>query len=200
MSGMKIHNSSRGKGFKNSQGQPSHIVRLTMAALCLALAVLLPQLSGRLESFGMALLPMHFPVLLCGFICGWYYGGICGLLAPFLNFLIFGKPPLLRMFAMMPELCVYGILAGLLFLAFKYIYPALVLSMLGGRLVGGIAFTLLMWGMQGKSYGWGLFLTEYFVSGWIGITIQLMLIPLIVAALRKNGLIADRRKGKKLYG
>ena len=41
----------------------------------------LPFLTGQIPQIGSALSPMHIPVLLCGFICGWPYGLIVGLIA-----------------------------------------------------------------------------------------------------------------------
>lgn len=40
------------------------------------------------------LLPMHIPVLVCGFVCGWKYGLIVGLLTPLLRSVTFTMPPL----------------------------------------------------------------------------------------------------------
>ena len=44
--------------------------RLTVSALCLALALVLPFLTGQIKEIGSMLCPMHLPVLLCGFVCG----------------------------------------------------------------------------------------------------------------------------------
>ena len=44
--------------------------RLTYAAICLALALVLPFLTGQIPQIGRMLSPMHVPVLLCGFLIG----------------------------------------------------------------------------------------------------------------------------------
>ena len=44
---------------------------MVLAALLLALAIVLPFLTGQIPEVGGMLLPMHIPVLLCGFICSW---------------------------------------------------------------------------------------------------------------------------------
>ena len=44
---------------------------LIYSALFLALAYVLPFLTGQIQQIGNMLCPMHIPVLLCGFICGW---------------------------------------------------------------------------------------------------------------------------------
>lgn len=48
--------------------------KLVLAALFLALAYLLPFLTGQIPEIGSMLLPMHLPVLICGFVCGGPYG------------------------------------------------------------------------------------------------------------------------------
>ena len=68
---------------------------LIYAALCLALCLYLPFLTGQIPQIGKALSPMHIPVLLCGFLCGWPYALAVGFIAPFLRFLLFHMPCLL---------------------------------------------------------------------------------------------------------
>lgn len=63
---------------------------LTLAAMFLALGLVLPLLTGQIPQIGNMLLPMHIPVLLCGLICGWQYGGAVGFVMPLLRYLIFG--------------------------------------------------------------------------------------------------------------
>jgi riboflavin transporter FmnP len=48
--------------------------KLTISALLLALALILPFFTGQIREIGNKLLPLHIPVLLRGFICGWQYG------------------------------------------------------------------------------------------------------------------------------
>ncbi len=57
------------------------VKKLVFAALCLALCLLLPFLTGQIPQIGEMLSPMHIPVLLCGFICGWPYALVVGLVA-----------------------------------------------------------------------------------------------------------------------
>lgn len=45
---------------------------ITFSACLLALGLVLPFLTGQIPSIGNALLPMHYPVFLCGFIVGQY--------------------------------------------------------------------------------------------------------------------------------
>ena len=95
-------------------GQALRVRRLIYAALYLAIALVLPFVTGQIPQIGEALCPMHIPVLLCGFVCGWPYGLAVGLVAPLLRSALFGMPRLFpTAVAMTPELAVYGALAGL---------------------------------------------------------------------------------------
>lgn len=38
-----------------------------------------------IQNAGSIFLPMHIPVLICGLLCGWQYGLICGFLTPVLS-------------------------------------------------------------------------------------------------------------------
>ena len=55
---------------------------LTCAAMCLALCLYLPFLTGQIPQIGRALSPMHIPVLLAGFLCGPWWAMVVGLVAP----------------------------------------------------------------------------------------------------------------------
>ena len=58
----------------------SPVRRMVSAALCVALCVVLPIAFHAVPNAGSVFLPMHIPVLLCGLVCGWHYGFLCGLL------------------------------------------------------------------------------------------------------------------------
>ncbi len=166
----------------------SHTKNLVITAFCLALCIVLPMAFHAIGA-GQAFLPMHIPVLLCGFLCGWPYGAVCGLLGPLLSSLLTGMPPIFPIApAMMLELCAYGLLTGLFYRRLGgNLYLSLIGAMLGGRVVSGIANAVLM-GIAGKPYGLSMFLSAAFVTALPGILIQLVAIPLLVAALQKAGL------------
>ena len=50
--------------------QAKLIKTMSYAAMCLALALILPFLTAQIPEIGQALSPMHIPAFLCGFICG----------------------------------------------------------------------------------------------------------------------------------
>ncbi|MBQ9993750.1 MAG: ECF transporter S component [Clostridia bacterium] len=170
----------------------NNVKKLTFSALCLALCMVLPFLTGQIQQIGNALCPMHIPVLLCGFICGWQYGLVVGLIAPVLRFAIFSMPPLLPIgIAMSFELAAYGAFAGLLYKKFPrragFIYPALALSMLIGRLVWGCARYVISL-FYGGEFTLPMFIAGGFTTAIPGIICHILLIPIIVLALRRAGL------------
>lgn len=167
----------------------SKYYRLILSAMFLALALVLPLLTGQIQQFGQMLCPMHIPVLLCGFFCGPWYALSVGFIAPLLRFLVFGMPPLMPVgIAMCFELAAYGLTAGLLYKLLPKktvnVYVSLAAAMLAGRIVWGAArYVMLAFGKAG--FGWKAFFTGAFADAVPGIAVQIVLIPLIVIVLRK---------------
>ena len=63
---------------------------LVISAMLMALGMILPFVTGQIPQIGSMLLPMHIPVLVCGLVCGWQYGGIVGFVLPLLRYVLFG--------------------------------------------------------------------------------------------------------------
>jgi len=171
------------------------VLKLTYAGVCLALCLVLPFLTGQIPQIGSKLLPMHIPVLLCGFLCGPMWGLAVGALAPLLRSLLFGMPPLFpTATAMAFELAAYGLLSGLFYRILPkktpYLYVSLIVAMIGGRLVWGLVMAILM-GATGKGFTLTAFWTGAFANAWPGIVLQLVLIPPVVAALKKAKLLLN---------
>ena len=171
-----------------------HIRRMTFAAACLALCMVLPFLTGQIPQFGRQLSPMHLPVMLCGFLCGWPWALAVGLIAPPLRYLLFGMPPLFpNGVGMMAELAVYGAVTGLLYAKLPkrpvYIYLSLILAMLVGRAAWGATRWLLT--CFGCAFTLQAFLGGAFINAWPGIVCQLILLPPLVMALRKARLLSE---------
>lgn len=174
--------------------------RLTYAALFLAIALVLPFLTGQIPEIGSALSPMHIPVLLCGFICGWPWGLAVGFIAPLLRSVIFGIPVMFPgAVAMAFELAVYGFLTGLLRRILPrttpMIYVILVVSMIAGRVVWGIA-RLILAGLSGTSFTWTLFLGGAVTNAVPGIILHIVLIPILVMAMERAGLSLNKSEQK----
>lgn len=155
------------------------------AAFFVALAILIPTIFHAVGGLGKVFLPMHIPVILCGFICGPYFGLLCGVIAPILSAMITGMPVLIpNGLIMAVELAAYGFVSGYLYQRGHAILTALVAAMLAGRVLSGI-LTACVLGFSGKTYGLSAFVTASFVTGLPGIVIQLVLIPVLVTAMEK---------------
>lgn len=166
-----------------------HIQKLVLAALCLALCMVLPFLTGQIPEIGSMLSPMHIPVLLCGFICGPVWAALIGAVAPLLRFALFGMPPLFPVGAAMCfELAVYGLVSGLLYGLLPKrkasIYVSLLAAMLVGRIVWGVV-RMIISGVGGSAFTWAAFLSGAFTSAIPGIILHIVLIPLLVIALER---------------
>jgi|LSQX01.3.fsa_nt_gb riboflavin transporter FmnP len=168
---------------------------LVLAGLFIALGIVLPQFIGHIGELGQRLLPMHIPVLLAGFVCGWPYGLVVGFITPILKSVITAMPLMFPgAIAMSFELAAYGLLTGLLYKLFPkkdvYVIPALLISMLVGRIVWGIA-SLILLGLSGQPFTWQIFISNAFIKGIPGIVIQIIIIPIIVIALKRAGLVEN---------
>ena len=167
----------------------TNVLSLTCAAICLALCMVLPFLTGQIKEIGNMLCPMHIPVLLCGFICGPAYAAAVGALAPLLRFMLFGMPQLFPTgVAMCAELAAYGVIAGVLHSVLpktpKYVYVALLGAMLGGRVLWGVVMAALM-AASGGAFTWSAFVAGAFLNAVPGIIVHILLIPVIVLALKR---------------
>jgi hypothetical protein len=167
----------------------TNVSLLVTAAVCLALCMVLPFLTGQIPSIGSALSPMHIPVLLCGFLCGPAYAAVIGAIAPALRFMLFGMPPLFPVgVAMSFELAAYGLISGLLYGKLprrtSSVYIALVTAMVAGRVVWGVAQAILL-GATGKAFTWAMFIAGALTNAIPGIVVHIVLIPLLVLALER---------------
>ncbi len=166
---------------------------LVICAMLLALGYVLPTFTGSIRAIGKMLTPMHFPVLICGFLCGAPYGAFIGFLLPFLRSFFAGMPPLFpNACAMAVELCTYGAVSGILYRALhgkdrkgKSKLFALYLSLVSAMLLGRFAWGLVTWlllGTAGKAWSLAAFFTGAFAAAVPGIILQLILIPTVVLA------------------
>ncbi len=181
------------------------IKKITMSAMCLALAVILPIAFHAIPNSAIIFSPIHIPILLCGLICGYKFGLLVGLMGPILSMLISGMPTLMNLPSMIVECLIYGSLPYLYLKLIKFkhlyinIYVGLIISILLGRICGGFISAFMY--TEG-SYTIELWATSYFIKGWIGIVIQIILIPNVVFLLEKSNLIKlenykDKKENKK---
>ena len=167
----------------------NHIFKLVLSAMFLAMAMIFPWITGQISQLGNAFLPMHIPILLCGFFCGPIYGVTLGALAPYLRFILFGMPTLMPIgIAMSFELAAYGLVAGLLYRILPRnaltAYLSLIGAMIMGRIVWGAA-RVMLYDLGKVPFGWEAFMSGAFFAAIPGIVIQLVLIPPLVILLGK---------------
>ena len=182
----------------------SSVKKITICAICIALCSVLPPVFHML-ALGSVFSPMHIPVLLCGLVCGWPYGALCGVAGPVISSLITGMPGPAYLIHMAPELCVYGLVCGLLMAVIRTgrlyadLYCALVPAMLLGRMAGG-AVRAVVFAANAQPYSLALWAGSYLVEAVPGIILHLALIPTLVVVLTKAGLIPARypRDGAQL--
>ena len=179
----------------HSKDASARVLRLTYSALYLAIALVLPFLTGQIPQIGSMLCPMHIPALLCGFVCGWPWGLAVGFIAPLLRSALFGMPTMFpAAVAMAFELAAYGAVAGLLYRVLPKktgcIYVALIAAMVAGRLVWGAARYLLA-GLAHSAFTPTLFLAGAVTTALPGILLHIVLIPVLVMAMRKARLILN---------
>ena len=161
---------------------------LVYAAVCLALCMLLPLLTGQIPQIGNALSPMHIPVLLAGFLCGPWWALAVGFVAPMLRHVWMGMPPLITAIAMSFELAAYGLFSGLLYRLLPKrtvnIYVSLIGAMILGRIVWGIAMVVIS-GVSGSAFTWSAFIAGALLNAVPGIILHIVLIPILVMALKR---------------
>ncbi len=166
------------------------LTKMITASLFLAVAYVLPFLTGQIPEIGAMLCPMHLPVLLCGFLCGWPWAPAVGLIAPLFRSLTLGMPPLFPgAVCMALELFTYGAVASLMHRILPkkrgYIYLSLLTAMLMGRAVWGLAMLVCL-GVSGGAFTFAAFLAGAFTGALPGILLQVVLIPPLVMALERQ--------------
>lgn len=175
----------------------SKVQKQATAGLLIAVGLLLPFVCAHgIGIQGTVFLPMHIPVFLIGLLCGPMYGALCGVVIPVLNSLLTGMPAVYPSLPLMAaELCVYGLVSGLMYHKTKLshfrlgIYPALIAAMICGRAAYGALFQLLLLANPNMR---GLSVISAFITGIPGIAVQIIVVPAIVMALQGTKKRRDR--------
>lgn len=164
--------------------------KMVLSALFLAIAYVLPFFTGQIPEIGSMLLPMHIPVLLCGYICGGPWGLLVGFAAPLLRSFALGMPPLFpTAICMAFELAAYGFTAGMMHKLLPrkklFIYCSLIVAMIVGRIVWGIAMVSVM-GVSGGTFTLTAFIAGAITNAIPGIIVQIILVPVLVMVLDRQ--------------
>ncbi len=157
-----------------------------------ALAVILPQLVHMAlgQPGGVQWLPMYLPVLIGGCLLGTEWGLAVGVLSPLMSFVItssFGNPmPMAeRLPFMIAELAVFAVVSGLFTKKISdnglWAFAAVILAQVTGRAVflGLIAVT------QSFTQFTPAIIWQQIQTGFIGLAVQAVLVPVIIIGLRK---------------
>ena len=174
-----------------------HTVRgkILLTACAVVGSVALPQLvhligafSGVGTALGELLLPMHFFVLLAGFLAGPAAGAATGALAPLVSFLLSGMPRATVLPFMMIELLGYGLMAGLLCKVHINRFSKLVIAQIVGRAMraGAVLLAVFAFGSNTVSIS---SIPNMIRTGLVGILLQWCILPLLLArldAMEKN--------------
>ena len=177
--------------------------RLSLRARSLALifalvaAVALPQIChvagdalGVSNGIGELLLPMHLPVLLVGLLAGPAVGAVVGFFAPVLSFLLSGMPVAAALPFMCIELTTYGLCAGLLGRARLPLPLRVLIAQVAGRVVRMLA--ILMASGAGKTALSAGSVWSALSKGWVGILLQLVLIPAFLMMVERLSTHAEK--------
>lgn len=173
----------------------SNVKKSIITAVCIALCYVIPLMFHGIQNAGSIFCPMHIPVFICGLICGWQYGLLCGIAGPALSSALSSMPPVAILPSMMVELAVYGTAAGLMMKlvrtksTYADLYISLIVAIVCGRVLAGLAKALIF---ARGSYSMSAWIAGSVVTSWPGTVIQLVFIPTIVFALMKSHLIPER--------
>lgn len=163
--------------------------KIIYTALFIAAALILPQIFhfGFGAAAGKMFLPMHIPVIICGMLIGPFFGAVSGIISPVLSFLVSGMPNSSTLPLMMLELCIYGILAGLVSRRFGS-YITLFITITGGRIINMLCLYIASFAfMPDLSPAASVYAS--FIAGIPGIIIQFIIIPPIIKLIKKSGVI-----------
>ena len=132
---------------------------------------------------------MHIPVLLCGFVCGWQWGLVVGIVAPLLRSFSLGMPPMFPVAVSMAfELAAYGAVSGIMYSRLSKkgvsVYISLITAMIAGRIVWGSARFALA-GFDAQKFGLTAFWAGAVTGALPGIILHILIIPPIIMSIEK---------------
>lgn len=147
-----------------------------LSATFVSLAVFVPWLTHQFHIAGPKFLPMHFFVIIAGFLFGWRTGLVVGIFSPLISYSITHLPPLALLPEITLELALYGLAIGILREKKLNIFIVLFSAMIFGRLAR-LLFALAL--------GVETYPLHYFQISWPGIVLQIISIPIIIFLLQK---------------
>ena len=169
-------------------------LKIAYGGLLIALGILLPQAFHVFgQEAGMIFLPIQIPVFMAGLLLGPIYGGIVGAAVPILSCILTAMPPVPKVYFMLFEMIVYGIVAGLLKKRCNVIV-SIFGAIVAGRLMYGAALAagVYILGIHAPFANTAAFISTL-ITGIPGNLIQLTLLPALYVGLRRGGFTFDER-------
>ena len=163
-----------------------HISSMVIAALMTTVGILLPFFTSHIIGMpGTILLPMHIPVLLCGLLCGPFWGAACGIIVPVLSSLLTGMPPAYPMLPiMLVQLFFIGFISGLFYRRLeKNLFLAIGIAILSGWALYGLMFYILL--LLGGGQIMALSVTAALTAGVPGLVLQFTIVPLLIKLIKR---------------
>jgi hypothetical protein len=160
---------------------------LIRGALIIALGLLVPTVFHLTSVSGSIFLPMHLPVLVGAAFVNPWIALIAGVLTPLTSSIATGMPPMFPIaFLMTFELAAYGwSMSWLINKRRLNVYAALVISMLVGRVVLGIA-ALVTTSVFGVQLNPVMYMKGALLTGLPGMALQLLVVPVLIKALSSS--------------
>lgn len=178
---------------------------LTGTALLLALGVVLPIVFHAIPLGGRIFLPMHLPTFIAGLVLGPVAGLVVGAGSPVVSGLLTGRPTFFYMIPMVCELATYGLVTGLLRPRFEAMltraraaraakadggksYAGVTLTLICAMVVGRVVWVaVVVWlapiiGLNARTVAMAF---AAIGAGWVGMAIQIALIPAVVRAIER---------------
>lgn len=141
-----------------------------------ASAVFFPWVAHQFHIAGQIYLPMHFFVLIAGFLFGWRTGIFVGIVSPIISYSLTQMPAMILLPQVVIELLVYGLAIGILREKNLNIWISLFSAMILGRLAR-IIFILVFASKMDP--------VKFIQISLPGMILQLALIPVIIYLLQK---------------
>jgi hypothetical protein len=140
----------------------------------LTFALVLPTITHRLGLNYLVAQPMHWMILFAGLTYGPISGLIIGASLPIVSFFINGMPVLAMLPLMIPELAVYGFVAGLLKRKITA-FGAMAVSLFAGRIVY-LALIATLGRLDDSVFG---YIQKTWTPGLVAIVLQIALLPIL---------------------
>ena len=142
--------------------------------LFLTFALVIPTITHRLGLNYLVAQPMHWMILFAGLTYGPISGLILGASIPIASFLTSGMPLVINLPLMIPELAVYGFIAGLLKQKITA-FGALTVSLIAGRVV-----YLLLFAMIGRlNVPASEYIQMIWMPGLLAVVLQIVFLPIL---------------------